>query len=210
MNSKIYIDNFISWQESPDEKLPDISFVPSMMRRRMSDLEKIAVGLAGRIAPETQDYTMVFASKFGEWRQTINLIQQFFDEQEMSPAGFSNSVHNAAAGLFSLLTKNTNSYTSIAAGQDTLEMAILKALTEKNDVMVVFVGEHNPEIYTPVLQETNSAFGVAFMIKKQGKHEIKVSNGAANAQPLSFNVFVDFLNGKIDSLTTKNWTMQND
>lgn len=210
MNGKIYIDNFIIWNESDNEKLPDFSSIPSMIRRRMSNLEKIAVGLAIKIAPETQNYTTVFASKFGEWGQTIQLIQQFFNEKEMSPAGFSNSVHNAAAGLFSLLTKNTNSYTSIAAGDNTLEMAVLKALTEKNDVMVVFVEEHNPEIYTPLLDKPQKAFGLAFMIKNDGKHRIQITNGKNNAESLTFDNFVDFLNDKTNSVTTKTWSMQND
>ena len=209
MNNKRYIDNFIFWQESENEKLPDFSFIPPMVRHRMSNLEKIAVGLAGKIAPETQNYTTVFASQYGEWGQTIQLIKQFFEEKEMSPAGFSNSVHNASAGLFSLLTKNTNSYTSIAAGEDTLEMAILKALTDHTDVMVVFVGEHNPEIYEPLLNKPHGAFGLAFMIKNMGDRRIQITNGQQDTCPLNFDAFVDFLNGKTNCIKTKSWTMQN-
>ena len=208
MNDKIYIDDFIIWQESENEKLPDISFIPSMVRRRMSDLGKIAVGIASKIAVGSANYTTVFASKYGEWGQTFQLIKQFFDEHEMSPAGFSNSVHNAAAGLFSLLTKNTNSYTSIAAGDNTLEMAILKALTEKTDVMVVFVGEHNPDIYTSLLDAPHNAFGLAFMIKKYGDNEIHVTTGEQNAISLKFDTFADFLTGKTNCVKTKSWTMQ--
>jgi len=210
MNKKIYVDNFVVWQESENEKLPDFSFIPPMMRRRMSDFEKIAVGLAGKIAPETPNYTTVFASKFGEWGQTIELIQQFFNDNEMSPAGFSNSVHNASAGLFSLLTKNTNSYTSIAAGDNTLEMAILKALSETNDVMVVFANEHNPEIYNNILKTPQNAFGMAFMIKNDGKRRISVSHGTNDAKTLTFESVADFLYGRTNYITTKNWTMQND
>lgn len=210
MNDKIYIDDFIVWRESPDEKLPDFSFIPPMVRRRMTNLEKIAVGLAGKIAPESQNYTTIFASKYGEWNQTVQLIKQFFDDGEMSPAGFSNSVHNAAAGLFSLLTKNTNSYTAIAGGDDTLEMAMLKALTEKTDTMVVFVGEHNPEIYAPRLNAPHNAFGLAFLVKKAGKHRVKITPGATSAEPLTLDTMADFLDGKIDSITTKTWGMQND
>lgn len=210
MNDKIYIDDFIIWQESTDEKLPDFSFIPPMMRRRMSDIEKIAVGLAGKIAPERQDYSVVFASQFGEWGTTIRLIKQFFTEQEMSPAGFSNSVHNAAAGLFSLLTKNTNSYTSIAAGADTLETAVLKALTEKRDVMVVFAGEHNPDIYTQLLDKPHNAFGLAFIIKQKGKRRISVAKGQTSAKALTLKTMIDFLQGHINFITTKNWAIKND
>ena len=210
MNNKIYIDDFIIWQESTDEKLPDFSCIPPMMRRRMSNIEKIAVALAEKITQKSQNYTTVFASQFGEWGQTIQLIKQFFDEKEMSPAGFSNSVHNASAGLFSLMTKNTNSYTAIAAGKDTLEMAILKALTEKHDVLVVFAGEHNPDIYTPLLDTEHNAFGLAFMIKQNGKRGIKITKGAENAKTLTLETMADFLHGNTDYVATKNWAMQND
>ena len=208
MNKKIYIDDFIVWQESTDEKLPDVSFIPPMVRRRMSDMEKIAVGLAGKIAPNDTNYTTVFASQFGEWGQTLRLIRQFFDENEMSPAGFSNSVHNAGAGMFSLITKNTNCYTAIAGGKDTLEMAILKALTEKTNVMVVFAGEHAPDMYAPLLDWQHNAFGIALMIKTDGTHEIKTSNGDKNAEILTFEKMADFLNDKSDCITTKNWIMK--
>lgn len=210
MNKKIYIDDFIIWHESADEKLPDVSCIPSMIRRRMSNIEKIAVGLAVKIAPENANYTTVFASRFGEWGQTIQLIEQFFNEHEMSPAGFSNSVHNAAAGLFSLITKNCNGYTAIAAGDNTLEMAILKALTDKQDVMVVFAGEHNPDIYAPLLNGTHDAFGLAFMIKHHGGRKITVTNGVENADVLTLDTMADFLGGRINRVATKNWTMQND
>ena len=210
MNNKRYIDNFIFWQESENENLPDVSFIPSMLRRRMSGLEKIAVGLALKIAPETPDYTTVFASKFGEWAQTVQLIQQFFKDREMSPAGFSNSVHNAAAGAFSLITKNTNTYTSVAAGDDTLEMAILKALFEKKDVMVVFVGEHNPEIYSPLLKASQNAFGLAFMIKNDGKRRIKIASGIKDSGILTLDKMVNFLRGDTNCVATKNWVIQND
>jgi len=210
MNTKRYLDEFIIWHESDAEKLPDVSFVPAMMRRRMTNLEKIAIGLAGKIAPETPGYTTVFASQFGEWEQTIQLVTQFHDDNEMSPAGFSNSVHNAAAGLFSLLTKNVNSYTSIAAGDNTLEMAVLKALTEKTDVMVVFVGEHNPKIYDTVFNNPVGAFGLAFMIKNNGNRGIKITTGSDDAPVLTLESMVNFLTGHTDSLVTKTWTMQND
>ena len=128
----------------------------------------------------------------------------------MSPAGFSNSVHNAAAGAFSLITKNTNTYTSVAAGDDTLEMAILKALFEKKDVMIVFVGEHNPEIYSPLLKAPQNAFGLAFMIKNDGKRRIKFTNGIKNSETLTLKTLVDFLRGDTNCVATKNWVIQDD
>ena len=71
MSNTLYIDKFVFWTENDTEKLPDVSFIPAMLRRRMSAVEKIAVAMASQIAPESADYKCVFASRFGEWGQTI-------------------------------------------------------------------------------------------------------------------------------------------
>ncbi|MBO4745566.1 MAG: beta-ketoacyl synthase chain length factor [Alphaproteobacteria bacterium] len=204
MNNTIGIGNFYVWRESDDEKLPDVSFIPPMVRRRMTDLQKIAIGVAHHVAPADANYQVVFASRFGEWGQTIKLITQFHNDKEMSPAGFSNSVHNAAAGAFSVLTQNKNSYTSIAAGARTLESGIMAALGTKKPVLFVFVEEKSPEMYEPFLDAPVAAHAMAFMLTDDASRKI-VWNATANKEPpLTFDAMADFLEqgGKI---TTMSW-----
>ena len=195
MNNIIGLDKFYIWSESDNESLPDVSFVPPMARRRMTDIEKIAIGVAHMVAPENTDYQMVFASRFGEWRQTIKLIRQFHDESEMSPAGFSNSVHNAAAGAFSVMMKNKNSYISVAAGVRTLENGILAALTSGKPVLFVYAEEHSPGIYTPFLDADVPAHGVAFMLTNDGGRKIKWTPQSAKCPSLTFDKLEQFLRG---------------
>lgn len=195
MNNIIGLDKFYVWRESDSESLPDVSFVPSMTRRRMTDIEKIAVGIAHLVVPENSDYQMVFASRYGEWRQTIKLIQQFHDEGEMSPAGFSNSVHNAAAGAFSVMMKNKNSYISVAAGARTLESGILAALTTKKPVLFVFVEERSPDMYIPFLDAPVHAHGLAFMLSSDGKRKIQWEPQSKESSPLTFEALERFLCG---------------
>ena len=192
MNNKSGFDRFVVWRESDDEKLPDISFIPALTRRRMTDLQKIAVGLAHQIAPETPNYRVVFASRFGEWRQTLKLIEQFHNDGEMSPAGFSNSVHNAAAGAFSLLQKNKNEYTSIAAGEKTLESGFLTALTMEKPVLFVYAEEHSPDIYNEYLGGPILAHGMAVMVNGDG--DMTLDTNDADTIPLTFDKLTDFLN----------------
>ena len=172
MNNIIGVGNFYVWRESDNEKLPDVSFIPPMVRRRMTDLQKIAIGIAYRVVPDNVDYQMVFASRYGEWQQTIKLITQFHDDGEMSPAGFSNSVHNAAAGVFSVLNKNKNSYVSVAAGNNTLESGILAALTGTKPVLFVFAEEKSPEMYEPFLESPVAAHGLAFMLDNSAERTV--------------------------------------
>lgn len=204
MNNKIGLDKFVIWRETDNEKLPDVSFIPAMTRRRMTDLQKIAVGLATKVVPEHSDYRVVFASRFGEWRQTIKLIEQFHQYGEMSPAGFSNSVHNAAAGAFSLLQKNQNEYTSIAAGLRTLESGILAALTMKKPVLFVYAEEHSPEFYDEFLDAPVLAHGLAFMLDGKGDREIIFDISDTDCSPLTFDKMAEFLE-KGGEITTSVW-----
>lgn len=173
MNKTLYIDNFIFWNETDAENIPDVSFIPPMARRRMSILEKVAISLASKIAPETPDYRVVFASQFGEWDQTIKLIKQFFTDSEMSPAGFSNSVHNAALGHLSLLTKNHNSYTSIAAGLDTLEIGLLESITTKTPTLFIYAEETAPNEYQHMFETPIKSHGCALFINNSGEKEFE-------------------------------------
>ena len=108
MKKIFYIQKYAFWQQSETEKIPNVKFIPSLLCRRLTKVEKIGIFLAHELEPLPENCQIVFASRFGEWQQTIDLIHQFFNEKEMSPAGFSHSVHNAMPGVLSVLTKNMN------------------------------------------------------------------------------------------------------
>ena len=110
MKKIFYIQKYTLWQQSENQRIPDIKFIPSLLARRLTKVEKIGLFLTHELEPLPETHQIVFASRFGEWQQTIDLIQQFFNEKEMSPAGFSHSVHNAMPGMLSVLAKNMNSY----------------------------------------------------------------------------------------------------
>ena len=206
MNKTLYIDNFTFWTENDTEKLPDTSFIPAMLRRRMSAVEKIAIALAARIAPESADYTVVFASRFGEWNQTIKLIRQFYEDKEMSPAGFSNSVHNAAMGHLSLLTHNKNSYTSIAGGTKTIETALLTALVSDKPVLFVYAEEKNPDEYNHMFKKPVVSHGCALFIDKNGQSKYELMPNNQNLPALSFEKLQDCLQNSTN-IETSNWKL---
>lgn len=206
MNNTLYIDKFNFWMENDQDTIPDVSFIPPLLRRRMNTIEKIAVSLASKVAPESGDYRVVFASRFGEWEQTIKLIRQFYEDKEMSPAGFSNSVHNAAMGHLSLLTHNKNSYTSIAACEKTLENALLDAMLTQKPVLFIYAEEKNPDEYKTALQNPVLSHGCAIFIDKSGQNEYELISANTNLPALSFEKLRDFLeNGK--TIETSNWKL---
>ncbi len=106
---------------------PDVNFVPPVMRRRLSPLQKIFFHLAnfeGMPAPKN----VVFASRDGEGTLTRRIVDDFQTDGSVSPQRFSTSVYNAAPGLWSVFTKNTAPYTAIAAGDESVRCGLIEAL----------------------------------------------------------------------------------
>ena len=152
------------WSESESSPKPDVSFVPPMERRRLTLLERAALSVAWKVYPHGEQIPVVFASRWGEISTTLKLMRQMHDEGEMSPAGFSNSVHNAAPGHLSLLTKNKAPYTAISAGAETYEMGMLEASTYPGKVLFVYAEESTPEMYRPHFPDVKRAHSVAVLL----------------------------------------------
>lgn len=155
----------IEWDETRDGKC-DVSFIGAMERRRLTALEKAALSVAWKAqnAAGCMPNAVVFASRWGEIGTTLKLMRQMFEEHEMSPVGFSNSVHNAAPGHFSLVTRNRAPYTAIAAAERTYEMGLLEASTYTGRVLFVYAEEATPEFYRPHFEDVHEARAVAMML----------------------------------------------
>ena len=125
MNRLVTIEAFAAVAPGTDA---DVSFVPPIQRRRLSPLQKLFFRLARDVAPDAEDVPFVFASRDGEDTLTRRIVDDFCADGSVSPNRFSSSVYNAAPGLWSVFTGNRDSYTAIAAGDDTVECGMIEAL----------------------------------------------------------------------------------
>lgn len=163
-----------------EERAFDVSFLPALRRRRLSRLSRLCLRLAHQVSPGFQGYC-VFGSQHGELVTTVTLLEQISQGELPSPAGFSASVHNTAAGLHSINTGNEQPYTSVAAGLDTLPICFLEAwsiltnrLTDK--VLVVFADDVVPVIYRPFTEQGSAAYGMAALVDlAPGGKQIRVA-----------------------------------
>jgi hypothetical protein len=81
------------------------------------------------------------------------------------------SVHNTGSGLYSIASGNTAPSTAIAAGRDSLAMAMIEAagqLQYARELLVVFADEPLPENYAAFADENTAAFGLALRLAKAG------------------------------------------
>lgn len=143
---------------------PDIAFVPPMERRRLTALEKAALGVAAKVYPKGRQIPVVFASRWGEIGVTLKLMQQMHAEGEMSPAGFSNSVHNAMPGHLSRFFGNKAKYTAIAAGPESYAMGLMEAEGYEGEVVFIYAEESTPEMYRPHFGDPVDAHAVAMLL----------------------------------------------
>ncbi|MDZ4759894.1 MAG: beta-ketoacyl synthase chain length factor [Alphaproteobacteria bacterium] len=101
--------------------------LPKAMRRRMTAFDAgVARCVAGLAAPDV-DEVIVFASRFGNMGVTLDLLVQLIQPETLSPAKFTVSVHNAAAGTASQILRNRAGHTAVAAGMKSLKAGLTEA-----------------------------------------------------------------------------------
>ena len=166
------------WRATADAPKPDVSFLPMLERRRLTALERVALHVAWKVfrkgegeRPLASEVPVVFASRWGEIGMTFKLMRQMHEEGEMSPAGFSSSVHNAAPGAWSLFTKNRAPYTAIAARDRSYEMGLMESEAQLAAgapcVLYVYAEEPTPEYYLPAFGAPVAAQAVAMLLKQE-------------------------------------------
>ena len=184
---------------------PDVSFIPPLERRRLTGVERAALSVAWQVRPEG-DVPVVFASRWGEIGVTVKLMTQFHADREMSPAGFSASVHNAAPGAFSLLTHNHAPYTAIAARERSLEAGLLEALAQGAAGVFVFAEESTPAFYAPAFGPLQPACALAVRLEPGGP--CRADFRSAECPPVSFDAADAFFSGRADALEAASFTLR--
>lgn len=117
----------------------DLSSIPMNMRRKLSPVGKIAMStMLDCYGENSDDIKLVYASRYGELERVVKLIKQEHEENEISPTGFSFSVHNSTVGLFSLLKKIYSSYNSIAGGEESFSVGLLDAIMNREKTLFCY------------------------------------------------------------------------
>ena len=163
------------WQSSDDvqsSSLPDapkLARVPAMKRRRYSALTKMQLEAAFQ-ADAPNSCRTIFSSRHGELHRTIGLLDNIVEKEPLSPIAFSQSVHNTASGIYSILTDNRAPSTSIAAGEESLPQALIEAYAQLHEdptpILLVFGDQPVPDIYTHFVDEIGLPLSLALVLKR--------------------------------------------
>ncbi|MCG3865886.1 MULTISPECIES: beta-ketoacyl synthase chain length factor [unclassified Photobacterium] len=156
-----------NWPQAPEPIVFDK--IPPMMRRRMSNLTKLALQTALHIADEQQIDYIIFSSRHGELHRTVTLIESILDGDDASPIAFSQSVHNTAAGLYTIITKKPITVTSLSAGEHTLHSALIEAAcyladNPNHQVLLVDFDEPLPEQYQQFKTQDHQSYAFSAIL----------------------------------------------
>lgn len=123
--------------------------IPAGVRRRLSPLGRCALSALASLKPQADEPT-VWASSWGDISRTFKLTQTLSQHEDMSPADFALSVHNAVGAQAAIWLKNHASTSAVAAGPVTASCALLEAflkLQSSPSVLVVRYEESMPELW---------------------------------------------------------------
>lgn len=180
---------WLQWQETnftwPEGEKAPVDKIPAMARRRMSSLSKLAVQTALTLVQEQEIDYLIFASRHGELTRTCALLEDILKGEDASPMAFSQSVHNTAAGLFTITAKKAIPVTSIAAGENTFHSALIEAAAYLSDnsndkVLVIDFDEPLPSHYQEFEQQEYQGYAFGLILSTGSDYSLQWNNKPAN------------------------------
>jgi len=110
----------------------------------------------------------VFVSALGDTQLTDYMCKVLATEsKQLSPTKFHNSVHNAAAGYWTISTECMQAANSIAGYEHSVPLTLLDALTQiehdKNPMLVTFYDAPVSDVLKPLLKN-DAAFAVSIIL----------------------------------------------
>jgi hypothetical protein len=119
--------------------------------------------------PAHEPARFVFCSRHGEFQRTLNILKALAAGEDLSPAEFSLSVHNAPAGLLSIARHNAAGHTTIAAGEDSFRSGLIDAaacLMERplEPILLVYADEPLPDPYTELCGPGELGLALALLL----------------------------------------------
>jgi hypothetical protein len=152
--------------------LPAPSVLPATERRRTGRVVKLAIGVATEAAThagvEARELCGIFSSSGGDGHNCHEICLALASPaREISPTRFSNSVHNAAAGYWSIATGATRPSTVLCAFDASFCAGLLEALTQATvDGERVLLVTYDTEYPEPLhaKRPVPDAFGTALVV----------------------------------------------
>lgn len=122
---------------------------PVMLRRRLTPLGKLVASALAAVHLRDEE-PFVVASSWGDSGKSCQLVSDMTATGDVSPAGFTSSVHNAASGAAGIWLKNHAPAPAVSAGNFTTEAGLTESflqLQKSESVVLVRVEAPLPNVW---------------------------------------------------------------
>jgi Beta-ketoacyl synthase, N-terminal domain len=155
--------------------LTSSTLLPAAERRRTGIPVKLALGVAHEACTTAQrdpaSVATVFSSSSGDGETVHHIFESLaLEAREVSPMRFHNSVHNAAAGYWSIATQSRQPSTSLCGYDASFGVGLLDAATQvqvDNTVVALIAYDHPYPEPLHSKRPVCGAYGVALVLAPQ-------------------------------------------
>ncbi|MBE7636524.1 hypothetical protein GUA87_06675 [Sneathiella sp. P13V-1] len=202
----------------------DTKALPASARRRLGVFGQLAGCL---MKDKTANSPLiVFASRYGDEKRSLQILEEICKGEALSPMNFSLSVHNAVPGVLSIAWKLKEMQSVIAAGADTFAMGLTEAFSlldtfPDKPVLLVYVDIPLPEVFAEFEDKEKNTGVCAILLQKkpqaEGHLEVKASlepkaNSTACNLQRQFEHLKAFLEGSAEKAVIEaqhfNWNLE--
>ncbi len=168
------------------EGSPSLGFVDPLMRRRLSRAARMVLHVANAcLQGRTADRTVV-ASRHGELHRTVAMLHELGRGHDLSPTDFSLSVHNAVAGIHSIVRRDRSPSVAVAAGEESFAYGLLEAasqwqLDSGRTVLLIYAEEPAPTEYRSLVRANECPHALALLISRDASISLRVGRRPADA-----------------------------
>jgi hypothetical protein len=136
----------------------------------MSTLSKLAVQIGIEAAGNTEPDFLVFCSQHGDLTRLREMLDDIATGVELSPTAFSQSVHNASAGLYTIIAHSRAPVSSLASGGSTFASGWIEAegyLSKypNSQVLLVNYDEPLPRDYLPFCPQEQCHYALGLVLR---------------------------------------------
>jgi hypothetical protein len=137
----------------------------------MSSLTRLAVQIAIEAAGRSSPDFLIFCSQHGDLTRLREMLDDISSGVELSPTTFSQSVHNASAGLFTIIARSAAPVSALAAGRSTFAAGWLEAegfLVARPEARVLLVtyDEVLPTEYADYSSQAPCTYAVGLLLRR--------------------------------------------
>lgn len=162
----------------PDAANPDLGDMPMLLRRRLSHLGRAVAVVAQSIHTGYPGLPMIFGSRYGDAERALALLGELSESGDVSPSGFSMSVHNGIGATYSIAKGEYANYLSVAGGAATSAACVIEAAALLADgapvVGIVCYDAPLPEDYACFHDEPQVLHAWAWRVVRPSEADVRI------------------------------------